>query len=84
MNILGSKKLADGVLQPFQKLSSGLRTRPCSSAADSACKGFDLSQAVGFGLAPANDVAKRMVVRTIRRGRSPRTPARTPTARFID
>jgi hypothetical protein len=84
MNYLRSKKLADGVLQPFQKLSSRPRTLSCSSAADSACKGFDLSEAVGFGRAAANDVAKRMVVRTIRRDRSPRGPARTPTVRFVD
>jgi hypothetical protein len=79
-----SKRFAERLLQSFQKLSGRLGTLSCSSAADSARKGFDFSQAVGFGLAAANDVAKRMMVRTIRRGRSPRGAASMPTARFVD
>jgi hypothetical protein len=65
-------------------MSGRFRTLSRSSASDSACKDFDFSQAVGFGLAAANYVAKRMMVRTIRRGQATRGTASTPTARFVD
>jgi hypothetical protein len=78
-----SKKFADSLLQPLQEVSSRLRTLSRSTAADSTCEGFDLAQSVGFSLAPTDDVAKRMMVRTIRRGRLSCCPARTPIARFV-
>ncbi len=79
-----SKNFADGLLQPFQELSRRFRTLARTSAADSACKGFDFPQAVGFRFAAANDMAKRMMALAIRRGRPPRGAASTPTARFVD
>ena len=78
-----SKEFADSLFQPFQELSSRLRTLSRASAADSASEGFDFAQAVGFSLAAADDVAKRMMVRTIRRGRPSRGPARAAIPRFV-
>jgi hypothetical protein len=50
---LSSKKFADSLLQPFQELSSRLRTLSRASAADSACKSFDFAQSIGFSPAAA-------------------------------
>jgi hypothetical protein len=57
---------------------------PRPPPAHGASQRFDFAQPVDFSLAAANDIAKRVMVRAIRRRRLPRDPASTPAIRFAD
>ncbi len=53
-------------------------------ATHSACKSLDLPQVVGFSFGAVGDMAKGMVVWTIRRGELADGSAAMPTVRFFE